>query len=211
MECTYYLKGCLGYRLLEVTAGRRYCTTDCYRTCLSVLKLNDTSSFVECCDRRLQVCWECFLARDLLKTAGHLSHGLCPSGCGVCKQEDVESHLPVVLAQGYCCVYRCFTCSNWHGGCVTDDHCSFHKGTACPWVCELWEFLELLYYLTGTLSAGCNDYNINLCVLGCDLLEYCLSCSEWARDTICTALCNREECVDQSYLCDHRLNWFQSL
>ena len=37
------------------------------------------------------------------------------------------------------------------------------------------------------------------------MLKDCLSSSERSRDTVCTTLCNREECVDKSDLGNHRL------
>jgi hypothetical protein len=108
------------------------------------------------------------------------------------KQQDVESHLAVVLRQGHGGVDRGLPGCYWHGGSVTDDDGPFHQGSARPGVGQFRELPKGFYNLTGPLSTGRHDHDIHIGVPGSDLLEDCFTRTKGSRDTISTAPGHRE-------------------
>ena len=66
------------------------------------------------------------------------------------------------------------------------------------------EFRELgkgLYDLVGTLTAGCDNYDVCLRLFGDSVLEHGLTGTERTRDKACTPLAERVRRVDGTYTC----------
>ena len=196
VECTDYLQSRLSYRFFEVTAGRGYRTADCNGSNSSVVQSYFSGSLIECRNGGLQICRECFFARDFFQTSGHFSHCLCPTAGGVGQEQYVQAHLSVILCEGYCGIARSLSGCYRHGGRVTNDNRSLHHGTTGLRVFQFREFLQNFYNLAGTLSTGCHDNDVRFTVLRLTVLKYSLSCTERSRDTECSALCNRQECIN---------------
>ena len=170
-----------------------------------------TGTLVECGDDGLQICRESFLARDFLKSSAHLSHGLGPTACGIGQKQDVQSHLPVILRHRDGRVDRCFSGCDRHRRRVADDDGSFHQRTSGLGVDQLGEFLENLDDLTCTLSARGDDNDVHVRITALHVLEDGLSGTERSRHAERTALCHRQEGIDDPDLHDQRLIGSQAL
>ena len=64
---------------------------------------------------------------------------------------------------------------------------------------ELGELGKDFYYLVGTLTAGCDDYDVGLGLLGDSVLEHGFTCTEGTRDKACTTLYDGVHGIDNTY------------
>ena len=67
------------------------------------------------------------------------------------------------------------------------------------------ELGEDLHYLIGTLTTGCDDYDVGLGLLGDGVLKHGLTCTEGAGDESCTTLYDGVEGINGADTCLQQL------
>ena len=199
-EYLYDTKRCLGYRLGDITTGRGYCTDNGKSTFSSFGTVGDntTCTLVELCKTATEVCRITFFTGHFLKTTGHLTKCLCPTGGGVCHQRYGVTHITEILCDGNTYVNRCLTSSNRHVGGVRDEHGTLHQGVSGLRVLQFRELVQYVGHLVTTLAAADVNYDVCLCPLSKLMLYDSLAASERTRNSCNTTLCNREQCIDNT-------------
>ena len=178
---------------------------------MPLLQPHLTGPLIERGDNRFQIGGERLLAGDLLQTAAHFTHGLCPAAGGVRQQQHVQPHLAVILRHGDGGVHRRLTGGHRHGGGVADDDGALHQGAAGTGVGQLRELRQHLHHLAGTLAAGRHDHHVHVGVLGLHVLQDRLTRAEGAGHAEGAALCHRQERIHAAQLRYQRLIGPQAL
>ena len=190
--------GILCDRLGEITALRGNCTDNGYGTFCSVQVLHHSRALIEGGKLTCQIRREAFLCRHLLQTSGKLTESLGPSGCGVCHDRHVITHITVIFRKCNTCVNGSLTGCNRHVGSVGDQCGTVHHQVSGFRVDQLAEVLKNLCHFVSALATADVDDDICVRPLGDLVLCHGFSGSESAWNCGSASLGNREKSIQDS-------------
>ena len=199
-------KGCLGYRLGSIAAGRGY-RSDYRQSAFSAIfsKVDYVAgTLVELCQTGTQVRRVTFLTGHLLQTSGHLTQSLRPAGGGVCHQRHRISHVTEILRDRNTGIDGCLTGCHRHIGCIGNQNGTFHQRLAGLRVLQLRELVQNVGHLVAALAAADVDHDVRLCPFRQLMLDNRLAASEGSRYGCHTAFCDGEEHVNDTLSGDQR-------
>ena len=190
--------GILSDRFGEVTALRGNRTDNGDGTFCSVQVLHHSRTLIEGGKFACQICRETFLCRHFLQTSRKLTESLSPSGCGVCHDRYVVTHITVIFCKGNAGVDGSLTGCNRHVGSVGDQGGSVHHQVSGFRVDQFAEILKNLCHLVSTLTTADVDDDICVRPLGDLVLGHGFSGSESSRNSSSAALGNREKSIQDT-------------
>ena len=210
VKCPEYLhntEGVLRDWLSEVSTRRTDSADDADRTFATFKSGHPASPLVEVSKPGTKVSGVAFFTGHLFKTAGKLSHGLCPSGSRVCSHHDVVSHVSVVLTSGDASVNGSFSCGHRHVRRVSVDDGSLHQRPVGSRVHQFGELVKQVSHLVATLTAAHVNHDVNVRPLRQSLLHNGLSGSESTGNGCSSALCQGEKAVNYPLSSPQRDGW----